>query len=157
MHFILFSLTSCAFGYPTILYDSCFTHSSASGLGLNTNVKKVPSGVTCVNSNLMWSNHVTLQGDYMLDFSAGLSARLHSSLLTVGWEREFKKVKVQEMMGRDMDSLIREKKNNNTRSDAQCTCSPPASQCLDRLRAELLRKKKGLILSVFCSSLCLLP
>lgn len=93
----------------------------------------------------------------MLDFSAGLSARLHSSLLTVGWEREFKKVKVQEMMGRDMDSLIREKKNNNTRSDAQCTCSPPASQCLDRLRAELLRKKKGLILSVFCSSLCLLP
>lgn len=36
MHFILFSLSSCTFRYPTILYDSCFNHTPASRLGLNT-------------------------------------------------------------------------------------------------------------------------
>lgn len=159
MHFILFSLTSCAFRYPTILYDSCVLLTLLQVvLGLNTDVKKVPSGVICVNSNLMWYNRVTLLGDYMLNCSAGLSARLNNYLLTVGWEREFKKVKVQEMVGRDMDSLIRERNNDNKRSYAQCSCSPPASQCLARPRAELLnKKKKKLNLSLFCSFLCLLP
>ena len=41
-------------------------------------MKEVPSGVPCVNLNLKWYNHVTLLGDYMLDFGAELPSRLNS-------------------------------------------------------------------------------